>query len=123
MNDMPLTNGMNAGVIVQEQIFKDVKTKMPAEETLYDLADFFKIFGDSTRIKILYALSSAEMCVQDLAELLGMNQSAVSHQLRILKQSRVVKYRKDGRYVFYSLDDDHVAQIVAQGMEHLSEKL
>ena len=95
---------------------------MPIDELLYDLADFFKVFGDSTRIKILYALFSSEMCVQDLAELLRMNQSAISHQLRILKQTGLVKYRKDGKHVFYSLDDDHVTQIIDQGMAHLSEK-
>ena len=100
----------------------EVKGKMPKEEILYDLADFFKIFGDSTRIKILYALFASEMCVQELATLLDMNQSAISHQLRILKQAKVVKYRKDGKYVLYSLDDDHVTQIVLQGMEHLSER-
>jgi ArsR family transcriptional regulator len=94
---------------------------MPKDELLYDLADFFKVFGDSTRIKILYALFSSEMCVQDLAELLHMNQSAISHQLRTLKQSDLVKYRKDGKHVFYSLDDDHVSQIIGQGMAHLSE--
>ncbi len=119
MSDIAQTN--ESSTIIHEHIFEEVKDKMPAEEILYDLADFFKIFGDSTRIKILYALSSAEMCVQDLTTLLEMNQSAISHQLRILKQTRVVKYRRDGRYVFYSLDDDHVAQIVAQGMAHLSE--
>ena len=95
---------------------------MPEEEVLYDLADFFKVFGDSTRIKILYALVSSDLCVQELAELLNMNQSAISHQLRILKQAHVVKYRKDGKFAFYSLDDDHVTQIVAQGMAHLSER-
>jgi ArsR family transcriptional regulator len=99
-----------------------MKGQMPEEEVLYDLADFFKVFGDSTRIKILYALVSSELCVQELAELLNMNQSAISHQLRILKQAHVVKYRKDGKFAFYSLDDDHVTQIVAQGMAHLSER-
>ena len=99
-----------------------MKGQMPEEEVLYDLADFFKVFGDSTRIKILYALVSSELCVQELAELLDMNQSAISHQLRILKQAHVVKYRKDGKFTFYSLDDDHVTQIVAQGMAHLSER-
>jgi ArsR family transcriptional regulator, lead/cadmium/zinc/bismuth-responsive transcriptional repressor len=99
-----------------------MREQMPPEEALYDLSDFFKIFGDSTRIKILYALFSAEMCVQDLAHLLNMNQSAISHQLRILKQAHVVKYRKDGKFTFYSLDDDHVTQIVSQGMSHLSER-
>ncbi len=108
--------------IIDETVLMNVKGKMPKDEILYDLADFFKIFGDSTRIKILYALFSSEMCVQDLAALLDMNQSAISHQLRILKQAKVVKYRKDGKYTIYSLDDDHVAQIVAQGMAHLPEK-
>ena len=95
---------------------------MPEDETLYELADFFKVLGDSTRIKILYALFSSEMCVQDLTEVLNMNQSAISHQLRILKQTGLVKYRKNGKHVFYSLDDDHVTQIIAQGMNHLSER-
>lgn len=99
-----------------------IREQMPPEEALYDLADFFKVFGDSTRIKILYALFSAEMCVQDLADMLNMNQSAISHQLRILKQAHVVKYRKNGKFTFYSLDDDHVTQIVSQGMSHLSER-
>jgi len=99
-----------------------IREQMPPEEALYDLADFFKVFGDSTRIKILYALFSAEMCVQDLADMLSMNQSAISHQLRILKQAHVVKYRKEGKFTFYSLDDDHVTQIVSQGISHLSER-
>ncbi len=98
-----------------------IRAWMPSEEALYDLADFFKVFGEPTRIKILYALIATEMCVQDLADLLNMNQSAISHQLRILKQAHVVKHRKEGRFALYSLDDDHVTQIVAQGMSHLSE--
>ena len=105
-----------------ENVLMNVQARMPTDETLYDLADFFKIFGDSTRIKILYALFSSEMCVHDLAVLLNMNQSAISHQLRILKQAKVVKYRKEGKYAVYSLDDNHVTQIVAQGIAHLSEK-
>ena len=112
----------NTATVVHEEVFTMVMDKMPKDEILYDLADFFKVFGDSTRIKILYALFSSEMCVQDLVELLNMNQSAISHQLRILKQAGLVKYRKDGKYVFYSLDDEHVTQIVAQGMAHLSER-
>lgn len=99
-----------------------IRGQMPPDEALYDLADLFKVFGDSTRMKILYALISSELCVQDLADALNMNQSAISHQLRILKQARVVKYRKDGRFALYSLDDDHVTQIVAQGMAHLAER-
>ncbi|RQW06224.1 transcriptional regulator [candidate division KSB1 bacterium] len=107
---------------VQQDVYTQVMEKMPKDEMLYDLADFFKIFGDSTRIKILYALYSSEMCVQDLAEVLNMNQSAISHQLRILKQAGLVKYRKQGKYMIYSLDDEHVAQIITQGVAHLSER-
>lgn len=99
-----------------------IQDNMPNEVVLYDLAEFFKVFGDSTRIKILYALLAAEMCVQDLADLLNMNQPAISHQLRILKQAHVVKYRKDGKFVIYALDDEHVNQILAQGIAHLSER-
>ncbi|GAK57704.1 regulatory protein, ArsR [Candidatus Vecturithrix granuli] len=109
--------------VIHHDVFMQVMEKMPKDEVLYDLADFFKVFGDSTRIKILYALYSSEMCVQDLAEVLKMNQSAISHQLRILKQSGLVKYRKQGKYMFYSLDDEHVSQIIAQGVAHLSEKV
>ena len=91
------------------------------EEMLYDLAELYKIFGDSTRIRILYALFEKEMCVNDIAEALGMTMSAISHQLRILKQARLVKYRKEGKAVFYALSDDHVKSIIAMGMEHISE--
>ena len=122
MNNHNQSNQAKTSPIIHEHVFMAVKDKMPKDEILYDLADFFKIFGDSTRIKILYALFSSEMCVQDLAEVLDMNQSAISHQLRILKRAHVVKYRKEGKYAFYSLDDEHVTQIVAQGMAHLSEK-
>ena len=95
---------------------------MPDEDSLFALADLYKIFGDSTRLRILYVLYETELCVCDIAELCGMTVSAISHQLRILKQSRLVKYRKSGKSVFYSLDDEHVHSILAQGMEHLSEK-
>lgn len=94
---------------------------MLEEELLYDLAELYKIFGDSTRIRILYALSEREMCVNDIAEELKMTMSAISHQLRILKQARLVKYRKDGKAVFYALADDHVKSIIEMGMEHISE--
>lgn len=97
------------------------KDIMPDEELLYDLADLFKIFGDTTRIKILYALRADEMCVSAIAELLNMNQSAVSHQLKILKQSKLIKFRRDGKTVFYSLADNHVVTIIDQGMDHLTE--
>ena len=106
-------------VIHQEVIDK---IKLPEEEVLYDLGDFFKILGDSTRIKILSALFQSEMCVCDIAALLGMTQSAISHQLRVLKQGRLVKHRKDGKVVYYSLDDDHINHIVDQGLTHISEK-
>ncbi len=94
---------------------------MLEEELLYDLAELYKIFGDSTRIRILYALFEKEMCVNDIAEELGMTMSAISHQLRILKQARLVKYRKEGKAVFYALADDHVKSIIEMGMEHISE--
>lgn len=100
---------------------KAVEARMPAEEMLYDLAELFKIFGDSTRIKILYVLLEHEMCVCDLAQLLNMTQSAISHQLRILKQSRLVKFRREGKTIFYSLLDEHVHSILSQGMEHIKE--
>ncbi len=106
---------------VLEETVEQVLSQMPNDETLYDLAELFKIFGDSTRIKILYALFEAELCVCDIAQLLGLTQSAVSHQLRVLKTSRLVKPRKEGKTVFYSLADDHVRKIIAQGMEHINE--
>ncbi len=90
-------------------------------ETLYSLAELFKVFGDPTRIRILYALSIEELCVQDIADKLDMSQSAISHQLRILKQMSLVKFRRDGKTIYYSLADDHVATIMAQGLEHVCE--
>ena len=98
-----------------------VKKLLPADEVLYDLAEPFKIFGDSTRIKLLYALYESELCVCDLADVLGLTQSAVSHQLRLLKSSKLVKFRREGKTVFYSLADDHVVRILSQGMEHIEE--
>lgn len=94
---------------------------MPDEELLYDLADLFKVFGDTTRIKILYALMEQDLCVADLAEIIGASQSAVSHQLRTLKQARLVKFQRDGKNVIYSLSDDHVYTVLAQGMTHICE--
>lgn len=108
---------------VHEDIVALVNHNMPDEEVLYDLAELFKIFGDSTRIKILYVLFESEMCVCDIAQLLGMTQSAISHQLRSLKQCRLVKSRRDGKTVFYSLADGHVRTILNQGMEHVAELL
>jgi ArsR family transcriptional regulator len=106
---------------IHEDVVKKVNEQMPDEEMLYDLAELFKIFGDSTRIRILFALFESEMCVCDIAQLLGMSQSAISHQLRALKQSKLVKYRREGKTVFYSLADDHVYTMLGQGMEHIME--
>ena len=106
---------------VHEEIVQQDNQVMPQEETLFDLTELFKVFGDSTRIKILYVLFEAEMCVCDIAQLLGMTQSAISHQLQVLKKSKLVKYRRDGKTVFYSLADDHVRSILDQGMEHVAE--
>ena len=98
-----------------------VLKKQPTEEHLYDLAELFKVFGDSTRIKILYALVETELCVGDLSQILNLSQSAVSHQLKILKDAKLVKFRREGKIVFYSLDDDHVRTILNMGMEHVEE--
>ena len=106
---------------IHAELVSSVNRDMPAEEMLYDLAELFRIFGDSTRIKILYALFESEMCVGDIAALLGTSQSAVSHQLRVLKQSKLVKFRRKGKTVFYALADDHVRTIIGMGMEHLCE--
>ena len=91
------------------------------DETLYQLADLFKVFGDPTRIRILAILSKQELCVQDIADALSMTQSAISHQLRILKQSALVKFRREGKTIYYSLADDHVRTIINQGREHIEE--
>ncbi len=100
---------------------KKLKAALPGESTLANLSEFFRVFGDVTRIKILYLLSRSDLCVHDITSLLDMNQSAVSHQLRILKQARLVRYRRNGRSICYSLDDDHVKQIFSQGVEHINE--
>lgn len=94
---------------------------MPEETQLYDLAELFKVFGDSTRIRILYVLSEVEICVGDIAQILNMTQSAISHQLRILKQNKLVKVRRDGKQIYYSLADDHVRVILSMGKEHIEE--
>ncbi|MBR4071010.1 MAG: helix-turn-helix transcriptional regulator [Clostridia bacterium] len=94
---------------------------IPCDEMLYDLAELYKVFGDSTRVKILCILFEGEMCVQHISEMLSVSQSAVSHQLRILKGARLVKYRRDGKIVYYSLADDHVRKIIGCGIEHISE--
>ena len=98
-----------------------VRGLLPQDEVLYDLAELFKIFGDSTRVKILYALLESELCVCDIAKLMEVSQSAVSHQLRVLKGSKLVKFRREGKTVYYSLADQHVMSILSQGMEHILE--
>jgi len=108
-------------IVIHEDTVDRVKVNMPQEETLYDLAELFKVFGDSTRTRILWALDEAEMCVCDIAYLLNMTQSAISHQLRVLKQAKLVKHRKNGKIVFYSLQDEHVKQIFELGLVHISE--
>lgn len=106
---------------IQEDIIKSIQEKQPDDEILYDLAELFKVFGDSTRIKILYSMFENELCVNDIAKLLNLSQSSVSHQLRILKTSKLVKFRREGKSVFYSLDDEHVRAIISMGMEHVEE--
>ena len=103
------------------ELVKKVRERMPDVDELYDLAELFKVFGDSTRIRILFALFESDICVCDLAESLNMTQSAISHQLKILKQSKLVKSRREGRSVFYYLADDHVRTIIDQGREHIEE--
>ena len=107
--------------IIHEDLIEKVRGVLPNPENLSLLADFFKVFGDQTRIKILSSLAESEMCVCDIAYLLNMTQSAISHQLRVLKQARLVKNRKEGKVVYYSLDDDHVKQIIDQGLVHIGE--
>lgn len=106
---------------VHTEIVHQVEEMMPPEEQLYDLAELFKVFGDSTRIKILFVLAKSDMCVCDIAQLLNMTQSAISHQLRVLKQNRLVRYRREGKSIIYSLSDNHVKTILQMGMEHILE--
>ena len=118
---VPTATGMNDTTDSVEYTIEKAMVEMPNEEALYDLAELFKVFGDSTRIKILYALFDTELCVGDIAVLLGMSQTAVSHQLRVLRVNKLVKGKKDGKTVFYSLADDHVRTILGQGMDHVDE--
>ena len=106
---------------IHPEIISKVSTEMPERNDLLDLADLFKLFGDSTRIRILWALSESEMCVCDLCSLLEMKQPAVSHQLKNLKQGRIVKTRRDGKVIYYSLDDAHIRMLLNMGMEHIRE--
>ena len=107
--------------VIHEDVMELVKEKMPDEEQLLELSELFKVFGDSTRVKILWALDTHEMCTCDIAFALNMTQSAISHQLRVLKQAKLVKNRREGKIVYYSLADDHVRTIFDQGMEHVRE--
>lgn len=107
--------------VIHEDTITKVKDKLPQEETLYDLAELFKVFGDTTRIKIICALYESEMCVCDLAALLNMTQSAISHQLRTLKANRLVKFKRAGKVVYYSLDDEHIMRIFNEGLNHVNE--
>jgi len=108
--------------VVHREILDSINENALSDDVVNELAEFFKVFGDATRLRILHALSMAEMCVCDLCELLGMNQSAVSHQLKVLRQSRLIKYRREGRNVYYSLDDEHIQQIFEVGLKHIMEK-
>ncbi|HIU02754.1 MAG TPA: helix-turn-helix transcriptional regulator [Candidatus Onthocola gallistercoris] len=107
---------------MNEELLEEVRSKMPMEDDLLEVAELFKVFGDLTRVKIICALSKSELCVSDLTELLEMNQSAVSHQLRLLKQSRLVKTRRDGKVRFYSLADEHIQEIFKVAFEHILEE-
>lgn len=107
--------------MVHNELLQKVNGKMPDEEEISDLSDLFKVFGDSTRLKIMFVLFESEVCVCDLAELLKMTQSAISHQLKVLKQSKLVASRREGKSIFYSLADSHVRSIIAQGREHIEE--
>jgi len=121
MANKPVTADRCDCEVIHDDVVNEVRRKMPKEETLYDLAETFKVFGDSTRIRILWALDESEMCVCDIASLLNMTQSAISHQLRVLKQAKLVKNRREGKVVYYSLDDEHVRLIIDQGMAHINE--
>lgn len=107
--------------VIHKEVVENVKNKLPKEETLYDLAELFKVFGDSTRIKIICSLFESEMCVCDLSVLLNISQSSISHQLRVLKSARLVKFRRAGKVIYYSLDDEHIKQIFDAGLHHITE--
>ena len=108
--------------VLHEDVVNEVKKKIPQDEMIYDLAEFFKVFADSTRMKIIYTLMENELCVCDIANIVQTTQSAISHQLRLLKQSKLVKFRKEGKVVFYSLDDCHISQRFNCGLEHIQER-
>ena len=107
---------------IDKQKISNVKKKMKSETTIYRLSEIFKVLGDTTRVKIIFALLLQELCVCEISDLLGTTKSAISHQLRILRNMRLVKYRKDGKMAFYSLDDNHIAHLFAEGLKHVEEK-
>jgi len=107
--------------VIHDDVIKKVKETMPNDELIFDVAELFKVFGDSTRMKIICALLEEELCVCDIAAITNTTQSAISHQLRVLKQAKLVKYRKEGKVVYYSLDDEHVREIFMKGREHIEE--
>ena len=111
---------MEDGIVDIEKV-KKIKKIMPSDDLLFDIAEVFKVFGDTTRMKIISALLEAELCVGDIAEITNSTQSAISHQLRVLKQAKLVKFRREGKTIFYSLDDEHIEQIVKKGSEHIEE--
>ena len=111
---------MEDGIVDIEKVNK-IKKIMPSDDLLFDIAEVFKVFGDTTRMKIISALLEAELCVGDIAEITNSTQSAISHQLRVLKQAKLVKFRREGKTIFYSLDDEHIEQIVKKGSEHIEE--
>ncbi|MCX6347559.1 MAG: metalloregulator ArsR/SmtB family transcription factor, partial [Actinobacteria bacterium] len=121
MNDSDSFENCSINVI-HEDIIKKVSNLMPDDKKLYELSELFKVLGDTTRVKIIYALFESEMCVCDISALFNMNQSAISHQLRTLKQARLVKFRRDGKVVYYSLDDEHVKLLFDYGLIHVKEK-
>ena len=117
-----MTSDANSDFLaVHEDVVKRVLETQPEDEYLYDLAELFKVFGDSTRIKIICSLFESEMCVCDLSVLLNISQSAISHQLRVLKSARLVKFRRAGKVIYYSLDDEHIKQIFDAGLHHITE--
>ena len=116
-----MEEGICENTVIHEENVKKVVSLMPDDSIIYDLAELFKVFADSTRMKIIYALMEEELCVCDIANIVKTTQSAISHQLRILKQAKLVKFRKEGKVVYYSLDDEHISQIVKKGREHIEE--
>jgi ArsR family transcriptional regulator len=116
-NDLPMCHTQE----VHGEVVQRIKGELPDTATLYELSDFFKIFGDSTRVSILFVIDRGEICVCDIAEVLGMTKSAVSHQLKVLRQAKLISYRKSGKNVFYSLADDHVKDIIEKALEHIKE--